>query len=46
MQGTRNRDIKQKQRMEEIAVIKVKFQESGGKNKEWKQEVNKEKEDK
>ena len=32
--------------MEEIAVIKVKFQESGGKNKEWKQEVNKEKEDK
>jgi len=36
MQGTRNRDIKQKQRMEEMAEIKVKNQESGGKNKEWK----------
>jgi hypothetical protein len=30
MQGTRNRDIKQKQRMD------GKNQESGGKNKEWR----------
>jgi hypothetical protein len=36
MQGTRNRDIKQKQGMEERTEIKIKNQESGGKNKEWK----------
>jgi len=36
MQGTIHRDIKQKQRLEEMAEIKVKNQDSGGKNKEWK----------
>jgi hypothetical protein len=36
MQGTRNKNIEQKQRLGEMAEIKVKNQESGGKNKEWK----------
>jgi hypothetical protein len=36
MQGTRNRNVKQKQRMVEMTEIKVKNKESGGKNKEWK----------
>jgi hypothetical protein len=36
MQGTGNRNVKQKQRMVQMTEIKVKNQESAGKNKECK----------